>query len=168
MSIFPPQILSLGKDVIAAAREKRIRIVTAESCTGGLLAACLTEIPGASAVVDRGFVTYSDTSKMAQLSVDRKTIADFGAVSAETALEMAEGALLASHAEIAVAITGVSGPGGGTADKPVGLVFIALASAKNRDDQPLLKNNFPGDRGAIRLASVEAALRALLKEIAKY
>lgn len=161
MALFPGPIDSLALEIITQAREKHVRIVTAESCTGGLVSGCLTEVPGASEVFDRGFVTYADDAKMAQLSVDRKTISDFGAVSAEAAIEMADGALGASHADIAVSVTGVSGPSGGTPEKPVGTVFIAVVNVRNRDSHTLLKKHFAGDRTAIRLASVEAALQAL-------
>jgi nicotinamide-nucleotide amidase len=161
MSVFSPSLTALARDVVDGARGKKLRIVTAESCTGGLVAACLTEIPGSSDVLDRGFITYSNDSKMAQLSVERKTLADFGAVSPAAAMEMASGALRASHADISVAITGIAGPGGGTADKPVGLVYIAVG------DQSVTKHNFTGDRAAVRLAAVEAALGALKEEIEK-
>jgi nicotinamide-nucleotide amidase len=161
MSLFPDNLRAAAANVMDSARKKKLRIVTAESCTGGLLSACLTELPGASDVFDRGFVTYADDAKMAQLDVDRKTLGDFGAVSAETAVEMAEGALSASHADIAVSITGVSGPGGGSADKPVGTVFIALAGTRLKNHSRQVRSNFAGDRGAVRLASVAAALEAL-------
>jgi nicotinamide-nucleotide amidase len=166
MDIFPQPLIALAADLISQARAKRLRIVTAESCTGGLVSGCLTTIPGASEVFDRGFVTYADDAKMAQLSVDRKTLGDFGAVSPETAFEMAEGALLASHADIAVSVTGISGPSGGTPDKPVGTVFIAVTNSHNRDSHILLRNNFAGGRDDIRLASVEAALKALREVVA--
>lgn len=166
MSLFPPSLLALAEDVIRHARQKRLRIAAAESCTGGLLSACLTEVSGASDAFDRGFIVYSNDAKMAQLAVERKTLADFGAVSAQTALEMAEGALRASHADIAVAVTGIAGPGGGTAEKPVGLVYLALANGKNTDAPHVVENHFDGDRAAVRLSSVDAALRALLQDIA--
>lgn len=167
MPMFTSQLNVLATEVIEAAKKRKVRIVIAESCTGGLLSACLTEAPGASGVFDRGFITYSNDSKMAQLDVDRKTLADFGAVSAECAAEMAEGALRASHADMAVSVTGIAGPGGGTAEKPVGLVYIGILNGKKPNDHVVLKHNFTGDRSAIRLATVEAALRGLKKEIGK-
>lgn len=103
-----------------------IVIATAESCTGGLIAACLTEIAGSSAMFDRGFVTYSNEAKMEMLGVNSSTLAEFGAVSRQTALEMAAGALEKSNAGLSIAVTGIAGPSGGTVDKPVGLVHIAV------------------------------------------
>jgi nicotinamide-nucleotide amidase len=161
MSLFPEHLITLAENILSAARHKNLRIVTAESCTGGLISACLTSVPGASDVFDRGFITYADDAKMAQLSVDRKTINDFGAVSPETAIEMADGALLASHADIAVSVTGIAGPAGGSPEKPVGTVYIAATNRRDRNTHILLKSNFTGDRAAVRLASLEAALKAL-------
>lgn len=164
MTIYSEHLTSLAHAVLAEARSRKLMIATAESCTGGLIAGCLTEIAGCSDVFDRGFVSYSYDAKMAQLSVERKTISDFGAVSAETALEMAEGALRSSHAHIAVAVTGIAGPGGETPGKPVGLVYIAVANSKTGDTN-VFKNLFSGDRSAVRLATVETALTVLKKEI---
>lgn len=161
MSLFPEIIQKAALEIVESARQKKIRIVTAESCTGGLLSACLTDVPGSSDVFDRGFVTYANDAKMAQLDVERKTIGDFGAVSAETAVEMAEGALRASHADIAVSITGVAGPDGGTAEKPVGTVFIAIAHGRDEKLNTHTRQNLSGTRGDIRLSSVAAALAAL-------
>ncbi|MGE0766894.1 MAG: CinA family protein [Hyphomicrobiaceae bacterium] len=112
---------------LGAMRGKALRIATAESCTGGLIAALLTEIPGSSDVVDRGFVTYSNEAKMQMIGVNQGLLNEFGAVSREVALAMAEGALAHSPADVSIAVTGVAGPGGGTASKPVGLVHIAAA-----------------------------------------
>lgn len=165
MSIYPAPVLALATEVLAAARAKKLMLVTAESCTGGIIAGCLTDVPGSSDVFDRGFISYSYDAKMAQLSVERKTIADFGAVSAETALEMAEGALNASHAHVSVAVTGIAGPGGGTPDKPVGLVYIAVSNRKTGDTR-VLKNNFDGDRAQVRFSTLETALHALKEEVA--
>ena len=162
--MFSPQLIALAESVLRAARHKKIRIATAESCTGGLISACLTEIPGSSDVFERGFVVYSNDAKMTNLNVSRKTIMDFGAVSAETALEMAEGALSASHADLAVSVTGIAGPDGGSAEKPVGLVYLGVSLRRNGKSRTL-KNNFTGNRAEIRLKAVEAALTALLKEI---
>jgi nicotinamide-nucleotide amidase len=167
MQIFPPHLLTLASAIIDAARNKKMMIATAESCTGGLIGGCLTEIPGSSDVFDRGFIVYSNDAKMAHLNVSRKTIADFGAVSAETALEMAEGALRASNADIAVSVTGIAGPGGGSAEKPVGLVYLGVALRRG-DKSYILKNMFEGDRGDVRVKTVETALAMLKKEIENF
>lgn len=128
MRDYPSNLPALARRVLTAARQAGVMIATAESCTGGLVAAALTAIPGSSDVVDRGFVTYSNAAKTAMLGVPASLIADVGAVSAEVAAAMAEGALRASSAGIAVAITGIAGPGGGSAEKPVGLIHFAAAS----------------------------------------
>jgi nicotinamide-nucleotide amidase len=164
MGLYPDHLLKRASLILEEARRKKLMLATAESCTGGLIAGCLTEVPGSSEVFDRGFISYSYDAKMAQLSVDRKTIADFGAVSAETALEMAEGALRASHAHIALAVTGIAGPGGATPDKPVGLVYLAVANGKTGKTRTI-KNVYGGDRPAVRLATVETALEELVAEI---
>ncbi len=140
--------------------ERRERLATAESCTGGWLAEVLTSIPGSSAWFERGFVTYSNEAKSEMLGVDPRTLARFGAVSEQTVCEMAEGALRHSHAELAIAITGIAGPEGGSVDKPVGTVWIAWANP----DQPTVAalRHFEGDRRAIRAQAVQAALLGLL------
>src|SRR5215467_14041032 len=125
--MFPSPLLRLAEVVIAAAREKGLRIATAESCTGGLIGGLLTEIPGSSDVFDRGFVAYSNRAKQDMLGVPGDLIADMGAVSEAVARAMAEGAVENSNAHLAVAVTGIAGPGGGTAMKPVGHVHIAAA-----------------------------------------
>jgi nicotinamide-nucleotide amidase len=138
--------------------------VTAESCTGGLLAATLTEIPGSSDVFERGFVTYGNAAKEAMLGVSGATLAAFGAVSRETAQAMAQGALAHAPADLAAAITGIAGPGGATPGKPVGLVHLAAAA---RNGGLLLEEQRFGDigRAEVRRASVARAL-AMLREIA--
>lgn len=146
--------------VLDDAERARLKIATAESCTGGLVAALLTEIPGSSAVVERGFVTYSNKAKEEMLGVPGDVLADFGAVSEPVARMMAEGAMANSRANIAVSITGVAGPGGGTRMKPVGTVHIACA----RENRAMLHEMLQlGDigRDAIRMASVEAALNLI-------
>ncbi len=134
-----------------------MRLATAESCTGGLMAALLTEIPGSSDVFDRGFVTYSNNAKIEMLGVCSQLIATHGVVSREVALAMAAGALLHSNAGVVVSCTGVAGPGGGTASKPIGLVHLA---AQQNGHPPLHHECRFGDigRAAIRLATVAAAL----------
>lgn len=162
--LFPQHLAQLAEAVLSAARKKGLRIATAESCTGGLIAGCLTEIAGSSDVVDRGFITYSNDAKAKMIGVQPATLEKRGAVSAETALEMAQGALKYSQAQLAVSATGIAGPGGATDTKPVGLVYIGIASGKS---SLTIKNLFIGDRAAVRLATVETALTALLDEIRK-
>jgi len=147
------------------AAERRVRIATAESCTGGLLAALFTEFEGSSAVFERGFVTYSNRAKQEVLNVPGDVIADYGAVSDPVARMMAEGALEASRANIAVAITGIAGPGGGTPMKPVGTVHIACA----RENRAMLHEHRQfGDigRSEIRLQTLEVALEMIGAQIA--
>lgn len=150
------RLLDDAATLLAACRDARIRLATAESCTGGLIAAVLTAIPGSSDVVERAFVTYSNASKTELLGVPVELIATAGAVSEPVAQRMAQGALQHSHADIAVSVTGIAGPGGGSADKPVGLVCFGLAQR----GQPIASERrvFPGDRTAIRLACVAHAL----------
>ena len=154
----------LAKTILAKARAAKLRIATAESCTGGLIAACLTEIPGSSDVLDRGFVTYSNRAKTEMLGVPAALIDKHGAVSEEVARAMAKGALAHSNAQLAIAVTGIAGPGGGTTEKPVGLVHIAAARA---DHKLLHQAHHFGDigRDKIRLKSVEATLKILQKLI---
>lgn len=158
--MFPDRLRNLAMLVLDDAERARLKIATAESCTGGLVAALLTEIPGSSTVVERGFVTYSNKAKEEMLGVPGDVLADFGAVSEPVARMMAEGALAGSRANIAVAITGVAGPGGGTRMKPVGTVHIACA----RENRAMLHEMLQlGDigRDAIRMAAVEAALNLI-------
>src|ERR1700739_4440662 len=127
--MFPDDILALAEETLAAARARGLKIAAAESCTGGLVASALTEIAGSSGVFDRGFVTYSNAAKAEMLGVDPRLIEAHGAVSPETAEAMAKGALAHARADIVVAVTGIAGPGGGSAQKPVGLVYFGTASA---------------------------------------
>ena len=156
---FPNGLLDKAEVVLELFRARDWTLATAESCTGGLIAGCLTEIAGASDVIERGFVTYADSAKIEMLGVPEAMLAADGAVSEAVARAMAEGALARSSAAVAVAVTGVAGPGGGGADKPVGLVHLALArrDADTRAEHHL----FPGDRRAIRLATVAEALAML-------
>jgi nicotinamide-nucleotide amidase len=155
--MFAPELLTLAEDVLALLRAKKLRLATAESCTGGLITALLTEIAGSSDVVERGFVTYSNEAKHELLGVPMEPIRQHGAVSEEVARAMAEGALAHSRAEIAVSVTGVAGPGGGSAAKPVGLVHFACASASA---ETIYAKELFGDQGrdAIRRLSVIRAL----------
>ena len=158
--MFAPPLLRLAEMVLMQAREQKLRIATAESCTGGLIAGLLTEIPGSSDVVDRGFVVYSNRAKQDMLNVPGDLIADMGAVSEAVARMMAEGAVENSNAHIAVAVTGVAGPGGGTPLKPVGLVHIAAC----RERRSILHEAHRfGDigRSEIRMKTVEAALELM-------
>jgi nicotinamide-nucleotide amidase len=154
--MFPPDLIDHAAALIARCRAANLTLATAESCTGGLIAGLLTEIPGSSAVVERGFVVYSNEAKQELLGVPVATIERHGAVSEATARAMAEGALEASRADIAVSVTGVAGPDGGTPSKPVGLVWFACA---RRGATAAREERF-GDIGrtGVRLASVEAAL----------
>jgi len=151
--------------LLELCRRKQLHIATAESCTGGLIAAALTEIAGSSDVVERGFVTYSNEAKQAMLGVPAATIEKYGAVSRETAGAMAQGALAHSPAELAVSVTGIAGPGGGSAAKPVGLVHFAAVSKGGR---LIHREKRFGDigRSQVRQASVVEAL-AMLRELAE-
>jgi len=156
----------LARQVLAACEERGIMLATAESCTGGMIAAALTDIAGSSTVVDRGFVTYSNEAKMEMLGVRPETLGAYGAVSRETALEMAAGALGRSRAGIAVSVTGIAGPGGGSAEKPVGLVWFGLAM---KDRPPAAEHRLFGDRSRafIREESVKAALSLVLQGLSR-
>jgi nicotinamide-nucleotide amidase len=151
-----------ARALLDACRAKGLMIATAESCTGGMIAALLTEIPGSSAVVERGFVTYSNAAKETMLGVSTATLQQHGAVSAETALAMARGAITQSQADIAVSVTGIAGPGGGTAEKPVGLVQFGAAA---RGGRMLAREMRFGDigRSEIRRRSVGVALEMLMQ-----
>ncbi|GAB2182716.1 CinA family protein [Roseibium sp. LAB1] len=139
-------------------------VTTAESCTGGLICAALTEISGSSAAVDRGFVTYSNEAKIEMLGVPKELIDAHGAVSKKVAIAMAEGALARSRADIAVSVTGIAGPGGGSAEKPVGTVHIAVA-ARNRPTDHVHCWFADNGRQSIRLATVRTALTSILNAI---
>jgi nicotinamide-nucleotide amidase len=158
--MFSPALTARAAALIGRYASIGLKIATAESCTGGLVAALLTEIPGSSAVVERGFVTYSNDAKRELLGVPAATIEAHGAVSEPTARAMAQGALANSHAQVAVSVTGVAGPDGGTAEKPVGLVYFACTGPGLAIGA--IERRF-GDlgRSAIRMASVEQALELL-------
>jgi nicotinamide-nucleotide amidase len=148
-------------NLLETARAKGLRLATAESCTGGLVAATLTEIAGASDVFDRGFVTYSNAAKCEMLGVAQSLIDSHGAVSAEVARAMAVGAIDRSAADIAVAVTGIAGPGGGSAEKPVGLVHFACATRGGGVDH-VERRYGPISRAKIRAASVAQALKLMI------
>lgn len=161
---FDPEILALAERVLAANRAAGKCIATAESCTGGLVAGALTEIAGSSDVFDRGWVTYSNEAKIAQLGVGSDIIDTFGAVSIATAWAMAQGALARSNADVAVAITGIAGPGGGTDKKPVGTVVFARARRGADPKEIVADQHAFGDlgRSEIRRQAVRCALELLM------
>ncbi len=155
-----PALLARAEALVGACRERGLTVATAESCTGGGIAALLTEIAGSSAVLDRGFVTYSNAAKAEMLGVDAALIERLGAVSAEVAVAMAEGALARSGVDLAVAVTGIAGPGGATATKPVGLVHLALAG-RGRATRHLERRYGDLGRSVVRELTVEDALGLL-------
>lgn len=154
--MLPTELTTKANELLSALRKNKMRLATAESCTGGLIAAAITEIPGSSEVFERGFVTYSNAAKIDLLTVPTFYIEDYGAVSMEVAVAMAEGALLMSKADISISVTGTAGPDGGTEEKPVGTVFIGCAI---RNRETIYKElSFKGDRNAIRLQSAISTL----------
>lgn len=157
------ELYDLSKRVGQILKEKGLFIATAESCTGGLLAATFTDVPGSSAYFDRGFITYSNAAKQEVLGVRLETLKEFDAVSEQVAREMVTGALKNSHAQVGIAITGVAGPDGGTKNKPVGHVCIAWGGSKI--PIKVITQHFSGDREAVRKQSVKAALENLLHDI---
>jgi nicotinamide-nucleotide amidase len=156
--------MTQAADVLSAARARGVMIATAESCTGGLIVGALTEVPGSSDVVDRGFVTYSNAAKIEMLGIRPKTLADFGAVSEEIAREMAEGALARSNAALSVAVTGIAGPGGSD-HKPEGRVCFGLAR-QGQPTQTETRDFGALGRAKVRAATVDHALALLLKALA--
>lgn len=155
--------MSLAAKVLTAAKAQGAMIATAESCTGGMVTAALTDIPGSSAVVERGFVTYTNAAKTEMLGVRAETLAAHGAVSEEVAREMAEGALIHSHATLAVAITGIAGPGG-SEFKPEGRVCFGLAQAGAETHVETVEFGAPG-RDKVRLGARDHALELLLRAL---
>ncbi|MGH6897729.1 MAG: CinA family protein [Geminicoccaceae bacterium] len=158
---FPAESLDLARRLLAACAARGWRLTTAESCTGGLIVACLTEIPGSSSVVERGYVTYDNRAKAEMLGVPGALLERAGAVSEEVARALAEGALARTDVDLAIAVTGIAGPGGATPSKPVGLVHLAVARRGTATRHA--REMFPGDRAAIRLATVDAALKLALR-----
>jgi nicotinamide-nucleotide amidase len=163
MTELPNDLTDLAHDVLDAARAANKRIITAESCTGGLITGCLTAIAGSSDAIEGGLVTYSNESKISLLGVPRDAITENGAVSDVVASAMAEGALAASGADVAISVTGIAGPGGGTKEKPVGLVYMAVAQTGR--DALVKRYVFAGTRTDVRRASVGAALELLLSAL---
>jgi nicotinamide-nucleotide amidase len=160
----PARNRDLAASAGRALLERGWRLVTAESCTGGGLAAALTDIPGSSQWFERGYVTYSNLAKQQDLGVGAATLDTHGAVSSAVVLEMAAGALRASGADLALSVSGVAGPDGGTAAKPVGLVWFALARRGSPGRSEM--RQFPGDRAAVRLAAVRRALELINAAVA--
>ena len=151
----------LASSVLDLCRKAGLKLATAESCTGGMVAAALTDIAGSSDVVERGFVTYSNEAKTELLGVPASMIAAHGAVSAQVASAMVQGALARAPVDVAVSVTGIAGPGGATKGKPVGLVYFAVA--RKGDEARVERHNYQGERAAIRSAATERALELLLE-----
>ena len=154
----------MADEVGRAARAAGWRIVTAESCTAGWIAKALTDVPGSSAWVDSGYITYSNTAKRRDVGVSARTLAEHGAVSEATVREMANGALRSAGVEMAIAVSGIAGPDGGTAGKPVGTVWFAIATPESREEATACElRQFGGDRDSVRRQTVEHALRLALR-----
>lgn len=164
-SVPDERLADLARSLLEVARRAGVRIATAESCTGGLVAAALTEIPGSSDVVERGFVTYSNAAKAQLLGVPVEMLQSYGAVSEPVCRAMADGALKNAAAELAVSVTGIAGPTADGTEKPVGLVFVGTAMR----DRPTRVERFlfKGDRRAVRRQSVERALSMMLDRLAQ-
>lgn len=156
-------MLSLVQAASETLRAQKLKLATAESCTGGMISAAFTDLSGSSDIFDRGFVTYSNEAKISMLGVTSSTLEAYGAVSEQTAREMCEGTLKNSLADVTIAVTGIAGPSGGTEEKPVGLVYIGLA--RKSGDTRIFKHIFAGDRQAVRQLTVEQALEHLMQLI---
>ena len=156
--------MATATSVLIAYRKRGLRIATAESCTGGMIAAALTDVAGSSDVFERGFVTYSNDAKQELIAVPPAILTKHGAVSPETAEAMARGALARSRADVAISVTGIAGPDGGSAEKPVGLVWFGVA--RKFGENLTVREIFQGDRAAIRQAAVARALELLEDAVA--
>jgi nicotinamide-nucleotide amidase len=161
--MFSPELLHTAEMVLHSFRGRGLTLATAESCTGGLLSALLTEISGSSEVFTHGYITYANAAKSAMLGVKEWHIRSHGAVSEKVAIAMAEGALKTSGASVSIAITGIAGPGGATREKPVGLVHIA--SARKGFSVMEMEHHFSGDRAEVRLEAVKAAMELLQRQL---
>ncbi len=161
--MFSDELINLASEVITSCKEKNLKLATAESCTGGLISGCLTAVSGSSDVLQQGLVTYSNAAKSRLLGVSNELLAQHGAVSEEVANAMAEGALAGEDIDIAVSVTGIAGPGGGSKEKPVGLVHISVA----REGIETLhqRHILEGNRDDVRQQTVEAALELLIDGI---
>jgi len=159
--MFPQNLYALAEDLLKTCKAKNLKVTVAESCTGGLVSGLITAVPVASAIFGRGFLTYSNQAKGEILGVPAHLFMEHGAVSQECALAMAEGALKNSNANVSIAVTGIAGPGGATATKPVGLVHIA--SARQGFATQHEEFIFEGDRSEVRMQAVEAAMKLINK-----
>jgi nicotinamide-nucleotide amidase len=160
------ELYHLAEDVGRRLLASGWRVVTAESCTAGWIAKALTDVPGSSQWVDSGYVTYSNTAKIRDVGVSGRTLAEHGAVSGATVREMANGALRAAGVEMAIAVSGIAGPDGGTADKPVGTVWFAVATVKAQGPAAVCEvRHFGGDREQVRRQAVDYALRLALQQL---
>lgn len=162
--MFSDKIQSLSSQVIEKSAEKNFRISTAESCTGGLIISALTEISGSSKVVNSGYITYSNEAKIKQVNVQKETLEKYGAVSEQTVTQMAKGAQINSGSHITVAVSGIAGPTGGSAEKPVGLVYFAFCIGEKN---ATFEKVFKGNRNEIRMQTVETALSFIEEELNK-
>ena len=161
--MFSDKLVKLAEKVILACKKHNLRLATAESCTGGLIAGCLTSISGASDVLQYGYVTYTNQAKINLLGVSANILSEHGAVSETVSRSMANGAIMSGNADISVSVTGIAGPDGGSNKKPVGLVHISVARQNYKTLHE--RHLFDGDREAIRLLSVTMALKLLLKQV---
>ena len=161
--MFLNEQVKLAEKVIIACKKRSLRLATAESCTGGLIAGCLTSVSGASEVLQFGFVTYSNQAKINMLGVSTGVLSEHGAVSEIVSKSMANGAISSGNADISVSVTGIAGPGGGSTEKPVGLVHISVA--REHYNTMHERHFFDGDRDAVRSQTITAALNLLLKQI---
>ena len=159
--MLPSDLIVKAETLLAECRKKGLRVATAESCTGGLIAGCLTSVAGSSDVVDRGFITYDNQAKSDMLDVPEELFVEFGAVIEPVARKMAEGALAHSRADLAVSVTGIAGPGGGTPTKPVGLVHFGCARRGNETVHESAV--FSGNRQSVRLQAVEKSIEMLFQ-----
>lgn len=154
----------LAVELVNALIDKKIKIATAESCTGGLISQLITSVPGASGVFDCGIVSYSNKIKNSILGVSNKTLEIYGAVSEQTAIEMARGVLKLANADVAVSVTGIAGPGGGTAKKPIGTVYVCVCTS---DTCKVLRFLFEGNRESVRKQTAEKAIKFVLEQLYK-
>ena len=161
--MFPKDLIELTDKLISACRKKNTKIATAESCTGGLIAGCITSVAGSSDVFERGYNTYSNNAKSEMLNIPIDMIIANGAVSKAVAIAMCEGALKTAPVQLAVSVTGIAGPGGGTIEKPVGTVHIASARAGRRTIEKAYL--FVGNRDEIRMSTVTKAIEMMLNQV---
>ncbi len=161
--MFSQDLILRAEKALDAARSSEVLIVTVETCTAGLLSGCLTSVPGASSVYDRGFVLYHASAKATSLGVPEEVSKSHGAVSAEVTAALAEGALRESNAGVSVAVTGYAGPGGGTQENPVGTIYVA--SGRPGKETRVNRHVFSGDRNSVRLEAVGAAFDILLQQL---